>query len=266
MAKTKVLVVSSKGGVGKSTVSMQVVAPYLFEKNKAKAVSFYEFDDENIDSLSYGGSQISKRESIEVEEYVIMDKLLDILSADEYTCIDVGGNKSTTLCLDTLNDTGMINQIDLAIIPLLDGEQDAINAKKVYRRLKELDPSVKVVFALNRAKSKKYVQHQFDNFFGDVRGIFNDEDALIHILDEDEKENYISIEDSDVIKYSRKFGMTIYEIAAQDRDFVSQLKNADNEKDKKLIAFKNTVYQNAKKYYESNLKENFAKLDDILKG
>lgn len=265
MKKTKVLVVSSKGGVGKSTVSMQVVTPFLYEKNDGEKISFYEFDDENIDSLSYGGSVLSKRESIDVEEFVIMDKFLEILSQDEYACIDVGGNKSTTLCLDTLNDSGMISQIDLAIIPLLDGEQDAINAQKVYKRLKELDSDIKIVFALNRVKNEKYVKYQFDNFFGDVRGIFSDRNALVNILDEKEKDSYIAIEDSDIIKYSRKFGMTIYEIAVQHRDFTLEFEGAVDEKDKKLIAFKNYVYQNAKKYNESTLKNCFVKLDSIIK-
>ena len=30
MSKLKILVVSTKGGVGKSTISMQLVAPYLY--------------------------------------------------------------------------------------------------------------------------------------------------------------------------------------------------------------------------------------------
>jgi len=264
MKKSKVLVVSSKGGVGKSTVSMQVIAPYLYEKNDKQSISFYEFDDENIDSLSYGASNLSTREVIDVEEYIIMEKLIEILSKDEFSCIDVGGNKSTSLCLDTLSDCGMITEIDLAVIPLLDGEQDAINAKKTYLRLKELDPNLSIVFALNRVKNKKFIEYQFDNFFGDVRDIFDDSNALINFIDK--KDDYICIEDSDTIKYSRKFGMTVYEIAFQDRDFISEFKGASQEKQKKLIAFKNYVYQHGKKYYESTLKNSFLKLDLIIKG
>lgn len=266
MKNLKVLVVSSKGGVGKSTVSMQVVAPYLYEKNNKQTISFYEFDDENIDSLSYGGSNLTNREPIDVEEFVIMDKLMEILSREEFSCIDVGGNKSTTLCLDTLNSSGMISQIDLAIIPLLDGEQDAINAKNVYKRLKEIDSDIKIAFALNRVKNQKYVQYQFDNFFGDIREIFSDEDAVVNILEKNEKDSYFCVEDSDIVKYSRRFGMTIYEIAEQERDFISEFKDASQEKERKLIAFKNYVYQHGKKYYENVLKNCFKKLDTIIKG
>ena len=266
MNKTKILVVSSKGGVGKSTVAMQLIAPYLFIKNKNEQVEFYEFDDENIDSLSYGGSNLTIREPIDVEEFVILDKFIEILSKDQFCCIDVGGNKSTTLCLDTLENCGMASHIDCAVIPLLDGEQDAINAKNIYNRLKEIDPNMTVVFALNRVKNQKYMKYQFENFFGDIRGIFDDSYAIVNYIAEDEVQNYIPVEDSDVIKYSRKFGVTVYEIAVQQRDFAAEFEAADEEKKRKLVGFKHYVYQNSKRYFESVLNPCFKKLDSLLKG
>jgi hypothetical protein len=266
MKNLKILVVSSKGGVGKSTVSMQVVAPYLYEKNNNTPIKFYEFDDENIDSLSYGGSNLTTREAIDVEEFVIMDKFIDILSHDQFCCIDVGGNKSTTLCLNTLEDCGLISQIDLAVIPLLDGEQDAINAKTIYDRLKSIDSNMKIAFALNRVKSIKFAPYQFDNYFGDVRELFDDKDAIINHLEISEKENYITIEDSDMIKYSRKFGMTIYEIALLQRDFAKELESCDEQKQRKLLSFKNYLHTNGKKYYTTTLLPTFNKLDTILKA
>lgn len=259
----KILVVSSKGGVGKSTVSMQLIAPYLYINNKNTPINFYEFDDENLDSLSYGGSRLTIREPIDVDEFVLMNKLIDILSSKESCCIDVGGNKSTAICLDVLEDCGLGYEIDLAIIPLLDGEQDAINAKKTYNRLKIIDKNMKIVFALNKVTNKKYLKEQFENFFGDIRGIFNDKDAIINHIKKDELDNYIAIQNSDVIKFSRKFGTTIFEIVHQDRDFDTEFKATNKEKEKKLIAFKHYLFQNCKKYYKDTLKECFKKLDTI---
>jgi hypothetical protein len=261
----KILVVSSKGGVGKSTVSMQVIAPYLYINNNNKPIKFYEFDDENVDLLSYGGSKLTTRQAIDVEEFILMDTFIDILSNNNSCCIDVGGNKSTTLCLDALASCGMSSMIDIAIIPLLDGEQDAINAKKIYHKLKECNESIKIIFALNRVNNLKYLEYQFENFFGDIRDIFNDDDAIIHSILEEEKENFIAIENSDMIKFSRKFGITIFEIAKQDRDFTEEIEDETDEKKKKLIAFKQFVSQNSKKYYKKNLKSCFSKLDKILK-
>jgi len=265
MKKLKVLVLSSKGGVGKSTIAMQIVAPFLYEKNNKEKINFYEFDDENVDLLSYGASNLSKRESIDVEEFVIMDKFVEILSRDEFCCIDVGGNKSTSLCLDVLNDCGMMNEIDLVLIPLLDGEQDAVNAKKVYTKLQEIHSSINICFALNRVKNSKFIEYQFDNFFGDIRGIFDDKAAVLNNIKKEHKKNYIVIEDSDIIKFSRRFGMTIYEMAEQERDFISKFKEANLEKEKKILAFKNYVYQNGKKYYNQVLKKCFYDLDTIIK-
>lgn len=264
MKKLKILVLSSKGGVGKSTLAMQVITPYLYEKNMKNKINFFEFDDENIDLLSYGGSNLSSRTAIDVEEFVIMDKFIEILSKEQYCCIDVGGNKSTTLCIDTLNDCGMIDEVDLVVIPLLDGEQDSVNAKKVYTQLLDISSNINIVFALNRVKNAKFVEYQFDNFFGDIRGIFDSKNSVVNNLEKKHKENYIIIEDSDIIKYSRKFGMTIYEIAAQKRDFISEFKETNGEKEKKILAFKNYVYQNGRKYYENILKECFQKLDIII--
>ena len=152
------------------------------KKNNKEKINFYEFDDENIDLLSYGASNLSKRESIDVEEFVIMDKFIEILSRDEFCCIDVGGNKSTSLCLEVLNDCGMMNEIDLVLIPLLDGEQDAVNAKKVYNQLQEIHPSINISFALNRAKNSKFIEYQFDNFFGDIEVFLTIKLPLLIIL------------------------------------------------------------------------------------
>ena len=257
----KILVVSSKGGVGKSTVAMQVIAPYLYTKNQNKPINFYEFDDENIDSLSYGGSALTVREPIDVEEFILMDKFIDILSSDKPCCIDVGGNKSTSICLEVLNDCGMGYELDLAIIPLLDGEQDAINAMKTYKQLKNINSDMKILFALNKVNNKKYLKEQFENFFGDTRGIFDDENAIVKHIDKKEKDSYIVIQNSDTIKFSRKFGTTVFEIANQNKDFDTEFKSANKEKEKKLVAFKHYVYQNSKKYYEDTIKACFNKID-----
>jgi len=260
----KIVVISSKGGVGKSTISMQVITPYLYEKNNKQPIQFYEFDDENEDSLSYGGSKLTERKLIEVADEILFTQMLEILSSDENICIDIGGNKSTTMALNALNKTGAIYEVDMAVIPMLDGEQDAINASKIYQQLKNANPDIKIVFALNKVKQLKYLKYQFDNFFGDIRGIFNDINALIHILEEYEKNNYIALLDDDVIKYSRKFGTTIYEIANQNRDFKMEMKKVNDIREKKLIGFKSFVYENSKLYLNDVLKPTFEKLDKII--
>ena len=267
MKNKKIMVVSSKGGVGKSTITMQLIASYLYEKN-AKKVSFYEFDDENDDCLSYGDSSLTTREIVDVSTELLRENITDIISRDETACFDIGGNKTTTIVLDALNENGMVHFIDLVVIPLLDGEQDGINASVIYSILKGMNPKLKFLFVLNRAKNHRYIQYQFDNYFGDIRGIFNENRSVkSHLFDED-KDKYVVMLDDDIIKYSRKFGLTIYEIAKQDKDFISQLKftmaNLNETQEIKLNSFKNYIQKSSKKYYEDVLVPAYNKIDELL--
>jgi cellulose biosynthesis protein BcsQ len=263
----KIIVISSKGGVGKSTISMQLIAPYLYETGGG-VVPFYEFDDENCDSLSYGASQLTTREVIEVGSTILKEELTDIFSKKENACLDIGGNKTTTIVLNALDESGMIHFVDLAVIPLLDGEQDGINASIVYTTLKDMKPDLKFVFVLNRAKNHRYINYQFDNFFGDVRGILSDVQAIKNYLFDGDHENYVVMLDDDIIKYSRRFGLTIYEIAQMKKDFSQALKlnkgKFSQEQEVKVISFKNYIQKASSSYYEDVLQPAFLKLNQVM--
>jgi hypothetical protein len=267
LKKLKIVVVSSKGGVGKSTISMQLIAPFLYEYNNKSPIKFYEFDDENNDCLSYGDSKLTSRKIEGVSSPILRESITEIFYRDETACFDIGGNKTTTIVLNALNESGMIHFVDLVVIPLLDGEQDGINTIIIYSLLKDMRPDLKFVFVLNRAKNHRYIEYQFDNFFGDVRGIFENNNSVQNWL-YDQKDNYITMLDDDIIKYSRRFGLTIYEIAHQDRDFISLLRLNINEMTKdrevKLTSFKNYIKKASTSYYEDVLKLGFNKLKIIL--
>lgn len=263
----KIAVVSSKGGVGKSTITMQLIAPFLYELNDKKPVFFYEFDDENNDCLSYGDSQLTKRKIVEVSSPILREYVTEMFARDEIACFDIGGNKTTTIVLNAFNESGMIHFVDLVVIPLLDGEQDGINAVVIYSILKDMRPDLKFLFVLNRAKNHRYIEYQFDNFFGDIRGIFENNNSVMNCVIDDDH-NYSVMLDDDIIKYSRRFGLTIYEIAHQHKDFISLLKlnmaNLTQEQEVKLISFKNYIKKASDTYYENVLKLGFNKLKSIL--
>jgi len=264
----KIVVISSKGGVGKSTIAMQVVTPYLFIHNNNTPVTYYEFDDENKDYLSFGSSSLSIRKNIEVSSSFLRDDITEIFSKDDFICVDIGGNKTTTFALKAFRDSGMINLIDLVVIPLLDGEQDGINSSIVYNTLKHLNPKIKVLFILNKVKDKTRLEYQFENYFGDPRGIFSKKYALKTYLSKEDFHNYSVLLDDDIIKYSRRFGLTIYELAKQKREFIDDLrKNMDNytpEDELKLISFKNYMNNSSKEYYRDVIVPIFNKIDTIL--
>jgi len=266
----KIIVISSKGGVGKSTIAMQLIAPYLYERSGNNAVSFYEFDDENSDSLSYGASILTKRDVVEVDSGILKEELTEIFSKNENACLDIGGNKTTTMVLNALDESGMIHFVDLAVIPLLDGEQDGINATVIYTILKDIRPDLKFIFVLNRAKNNRYIKYQFDNFFGDIRGILSDTQAIKNYLFPGDSESYVTMLDDDIIKFSRRFGLTIYEIAKMKKDFVALLKSNRKEfsaeEEIKVISFKNYVQKASKSYFKDVLEPSFLKLNQIMEN
>ena len=264
----KILILSSKGGVGKSTIAMQVATPYLYVHNDKKPIKYYEFDDENQDSLSFGASNLSIRKNIEVSNEFLRDEITEIFSKNESVCVDIGGNKTTSLALKAFRDSGMINLVNLVIIPLLDGEQDGINTSIVYNTIKHLNPDIKILFVLNKVRDKNKLDYQFENYFGDPRGVFSKKYALKTYLNEKDFANYAVMTENDVIKYTRRFGLTIYEVAKQKRDFISDLrKNMDkytSEEEIKSTSFKNYIDSSTKEYYDEIIVPIFKKIDKIL--
>ena len=268
--KLKVAVISSKGGVGKSTISMQLVVPYIFERCGKKIVNHYEFDDENNDSSSFRASSLSRRKQVNVSSPLLREELAEIFTQDEALCLDIGANKTTMTLIEALNDSGMINFLDFVVIPILDGEQDGINASFIYSVLKGYNQNLKFIFVLNRVKNLEYAHYQFENYFGDSRGIFKNINAVVDNLFEQDRENFLLMLDDEIIKYSRRFGLTIYEIKQQKKDFIEALQssfsNLSTKEEIKLLSFKNYIAKSANAYVSDVLFVAFKKIDTILEG
>jgi cellulose biosynthesis protein BcsQ len=263
---SKILILNAKGGVGKSTISMQVVVPYLYLRNEKNVVNYYEFDDENEDSKSFINSKLVNSNQIKVVDSNLREIIADIVLRDETMCIDVGANKTTSYFVQSLIDSGMIDAVDLIIIPLADGELDAINAIELYYKIKESKGDVKVLFILNRHNETRDLYSQFDIFLGDKRGFF-DTKGLIENVAEDDK-NFVTLSDSDTIKYCRSFGTTVWELANLDRDLSAQLKEAIKEKkDKKeikMLSFKKALKGDCEIFLNKSLTPIFEKIDSLI--
>ena len=263
---SKIVVLNAKGGVGKSTISMQVIVPYLYTRNGNKVVSYYEFDDENEDSKSFINSKLVNSHQIRVTDSNLRDIITDIVLRDEPMCIDVGANKTTTYFVQSLIDSGMIDAVDLIVIPLSDGELDAINAIELYYKIKESGSDVKILFILNRYNELRDLHSQFDIFLGDKRGFFDTQGFIENVLEQDR--NYVTLSDSDAIKYCRSFGTTVWELAQLDRDLAGQLRQAIKEKrDKqeiKLLSFKKALKGDCELFTAKNLEPIFEKIDNLL--
>lgn len=261
----KILVANAKGGAGKSTVSMQVVVPFLHRYTNDK-VFLYEFDDENEDSKSYIDSRLVQTQQIHVANKDMRDELQNLLLSDKTLCIDVGANKTATVVLDALVASGMIYCLDLVVIPLMDGEIDAVSALNVYIALKEAHPEIKVIFALGRANQTRDLYCQFDIFLGDRKGFFNTRGMIDMVREEDRY--YFAVHDSDTIKYCRQFGNTVMELSGINRDIDQELKDAisrgDNTEEIKFLSFKKGLKSDCSAFITTTLEPAFKVLTQRL--
>ncbi|WP_281951191.1 ParA family protein [Nitrosophilus kaiyonis] len=265
MKKYKIAILNTKGGVGKSTVSMQLIVPYLYEKTQVP-ISYFEFDDENEDAISFDKSKLIWLEKVNVSGTDLREQLRDILLLDNSICMDVGANKTTVFVLNALIDSGMIHALDLVVIPLMDGELDAVSAINIYHHIKKANPDIKTLFVLNRWNENREIESQFDLFLGDKYGFF-DTKGVINYIDEKDR-NYIVLADSDAIKYSRGFGITLWELANKEENIDEELKKAIMEGASKdyirMLSFKKALKKDCEIYRDKILKKAFEKLDNIL--
>jgi len=261
----KIAILNTKGGVGKSTVSMQLIVPYLYKKSKSP-VSYFEFDDENEDAISFDKSKLIWLEKVNVSGVDLREQLRDILLLENSICMDVGANKTTVFVLNALIDSGMIHALDLVVIPLMDGELDAVSAINIYHHIKKANPEIKTLFVLNRWNENREIESQFDLFLGDKYGFFDTKGVINYIEEKDR--NYIVLADSDAIKYSRGFGVTLWELSNQKEDIDKELKKAISKGAPKdyirKLSFKKALKKDCEIYRDKILIKAFEKLDKIL--
>jgi hypothetical protein len=260
-----IVVLNTKGGVGKSTIATQLIVPYLYDKYN-KIVDFYEFDDENDDNEAFCNSQIINNIPVKVEKTDLREKVVDILINDSNNCVDIGANKSAKLLYNAIIESGMISAIDLIVIPMMDGEVDAISAINLYLDIRKTSQSVNILFILNRVNKNRDLYNQFEIFLGDNSGVFESA-GLIENIQEDDR-HYILVEDSDAIKQSRKFALTVYELAIMKMDLDAKirqaLKDGSTKMEIKTLSFKKRVQYDCVEFKKYILDKAFKDIDTLI--
>ncbi|MDX9901425.1 MAG: hypothetical protein RBT22_08040 [Aliarcobacter sp.] len=226
MRSYKNIVISqSKGGASKSTVAMQVVAPYFLAK--VQEIELLELDNQNQDAKIFSKSKIkTKQINVDSNSKDLNQTVRDLFLTENKnnTVLDVGGNATTTNFLQSLKSTHMYNMIDLFIIPMSGGSQDLKNLKETLKIILDMNKNAKVLFALSRVRNPKRVQFQYGDFFQDK---------------ELNKYPHIILPESDCIDLSRKLKKTVYELAQDEQE-------KENINQKLLEAFdkndKNSIY------------------------
>ena len=255
-----IIIPQTKGGVGKSTVAMQVIAPYLFKKH-GKKVTYIEIDDENNDSQSFTRTEIVNKKMLGTNKLTELDELI-LMDDNHEIIVDVGGNKTSSLVLEEIKKVGSFGNIKW-IVPLGDGELDGKNAIATMKKIKKIEqqPQENVLFALNRAISMEpeYIEEQFINFFGHK---YLDSNSVI--CDFVKNPKYFPVKNDKVITMSRYLGSTVWEMAYNNTDFAAKAMKAkelgDIESARKFLFFRR-IQTEAKDYVLGTLNKIFYDLD-----
>lgn len=255
-----IVIPQTKGGVGKSTVAMQVIAPYLYKKH-GKKITYIEIDDENNDSQSFTRTEIVNKKMLSTNKLNELDELI-LMDDNHEVIVDVGGNKTSSLVLEEIKKVGSFGNIKW-IIPLGDGELDGKNAIATMKKIKkiEINSQNNMLFALNRAISMEpdYLQEQFINFFGHR---YLQSNSVICDFVKDPK--YFAVKNDKVITMSRYLGSTVWEMAHNNTDFtqkaIQSKELGDLDSARKYLFFKR-LQTDAKDYVLHSLNPIFCLLD-----
>lgn len=257
MNNKKIVVINNKGGVGKTTSSNELFAPFLSFENDMKPTLVYEFDEENIHGAKYINSDCIEFSPQKVTGVNLEENIANILLSDSHTVIDIGANKSTTYFLEALEKSALDQIVSLMAIPLSDGEQDALNARTIYRKIRKMNEDIPILFILSRYNPSRELEYQFDYFF----------DSLLPYIEEKDR-NWIALNDSDTIKFARREGKTVFELSYDNIDFKNQINKAikkrkSQEKIKELSR-KNRLFKDCIEYRKEILIPAFNKIKRII--
>ncbi|MBD3841037.1 MAG: AAA family ATPase [Campylobacterales bacterium] len=255
-----IIIPQTKGGVGKSTVAMQVIAPYLYKKH-GKKITYIEIDDENNDSQSFTRTEIVNKKMLQTNHLTKLDELI-LMDDNHEVIVDVGGNKTSSLVLDEIAKVGTFGNVKW-IVPMGDGELDGKNAIATMKKLRKIERNStdNLFFALNRAISMEqdYLEEQFINFFG--HKYLGSESTITDFV---KNPRYFAVKNDKIITMSRYLGSTVWEMAHNNTDFVTKAQvakqNNDLEAARKYLFFKR-LQTEAKDYVLGTLNNIFCTLD-----
>lgn len=196
------VVVSNKGGVGKSLLSNNIVSLLVGDN-----FELVEVDNNNDTAATFHNSELLKNKARTVRvkdaDDILDDVFFEALSNEKNIIVDGGGGDDTNKLLELLGEQSQDNI--RYIIPTTVGSDD-VNVLATYNRIPKKD---NVLFVLNGYHDADRLKDEFLYFFGDkeldVKGV------LGQIKEE---VNYITIPFSNLYKVAQlNYNMTIFDLA-----------------------------------------------------
>ena len=167
----KILVFTDKGGAGKTTISVDVLPYFFFKEGEEYLVIDTDpnnFTKEAIEEIPGGKIEQINTLGLIKKDIAEQKKAISLISSTPNVIVDTAGGYLANGILEFLANSGLLNEIDLIIIPIKVGGASEPNALKSYLRLKALGYSGRIVFALvgSPHKEKNRLKGDFLAWFG----------------------------------------------------------------------------------------------------
>lgn len=153
------IIVNTKGGVGKSTIALNIL-PALLYKNSDDKIYYYQLDNNNKLNI--------KSKFIDIKEFKL-NNLTDVLTSIEFSdndinIIDCGGGDDTKIILKELENSILENLI--FIVPVSKNLSIRHNIFDTVKLINEKFTNPKIYLFLNYINSIDNIHNEFINIFG----------------------------------------------------------------------------------------------------
>ncbi len=162
--KSNFVVVSTKGGPGKSIISMMVIPTFFATENRK--IKIFSVDDNNkikIESNFIDFKELMVKDSESVIDEV---EITSMSKNDDICIIDSGGGTDTRSLLKVIKKTEIKGLT--YIIPLMDDIEQIHNLKETIRGIKDASPDADIYLILNQIyeMTEEKIKEQFLGLFG----------------------------------------------------------------------------------------------------
>ncbi len=209
------IVLNTKGGVGKSVISTQIL-PLLTDSE----VEIYEVDNNNKTQLDNSSLKIKSFEANKADEALDEAFFEALANENKLVIIDAGGGDDSKKVITAIEKADF-DDVEY-YIPLNSDLEQQKNVIDTINLIKSIDKKAKVNLILNRAKSlnEEDIKEQFINIFGDEK--YNI-DSLFENIKKDVKKVY-AVEDNNVLQIVKNiYKTTIKDILANNQDILDNI-------------------------------------------
>lgn len=250
--------VNTKGGVGKSVTTLQVLAPYLYSQTGIKPL-VVDVDENNYNSNVYNQSKIMDCQCVEVKNFddAFSDIAAQVISRRPII-LDVGAADITRSALSVIDSySSRIKNRMVWLVPISTGKNDVRNAMETIELIESIGANQSIIVVLSNAPEDHGVSENQINeitflyFFGNK--IMNIE-SMFELMGK--KYPYLIVPGHYIIPATQSFKKTVWEVGKDFQTF-------DEHVDQEILKLHQTVADNpeneAKVYEESKKMTKMAK-------